>query len=158
MTKFRCSNCGTIVEDHQVKCHSCGAVFGDGNLGTKAIGNILGALTGNRPLDEIKEDWIFELRKAIVGGTQKTFGVDNDGTDNFKKPKVLPKTSKPIIDADFEIIDADFEVVDTEFEVVEETKTRFKEAQKMENLPKHIQNALKKRMGVEEDEPTDNGE
>lgn len=150
MTKFRCSNCGTIVEDHQVKCHSCGAVFGAGNPGAKAIGNILGALTGNRPLDEIKDDWMFEIRKAIVGGTQKTFGVNEYGEDNFKnKPKELGNAEPTIIDAEFEVISE---------ETIEEENNRFKSPQTMENLPKHIQDALKKRMGVVDDDTDDNSE
>ena len=148
MTKFRCSNCGAIVDESQVKCHACGAVFHSGSKPS-----ILGALTGGRPIDEIKNDWVYEIRKAIVGGTKKTFGIDDEGKDTFKKPKQLESQTVEIIDSDDNI-----EIIDAEFEVVEEETIKPRKATTLDDLPQNVRDALNKRMGGSKDDSDNNSE
>ena len=103
--------------------------------------------------DEIKEDWIYEVRRGIVGGVQKTFGVDGEGNDTFKE-KQLKDTSNNNLknnDADFEVIDAEFEVIEeVDYEVVEEDGTLKKKPKgnTMNDLPKDVQEALRKRAWI----------
>jgi len=157
--KFRCSNCATVVDDSQVKCHGCGAVFHGGN---KAA-NILGALIGNRPIEEIKEDWVFEIRKAIVGGAKKTFGVGDSQEDTFKEKKHLaidPVPVKPEYpEAEFEVIDEEeyqeSEIIDIEFEVIDTGAKPKQKATLLDDLPEKVRDALSKRMN-DKDEPSNN--
>ena len=124
----------------EASCPECGAIFNDSPQGSQMLKGIFGALTGNRPIDDIKDDWIYEVRRGIVGGMQKTFGVDGDGSDTFKnnKPKEISQG----------------EIVDVEFEVVEEDNTLKKKpkAATMDNLPKDVQEALRKRMNLDSEE------
>jgi hypothetical protein len=131
---LRCSSCGEEVSQEQFRCHKCGAVFQDDLVGSEPIMKLFGALTGNRSLDEIKEDWVFEARKAIARGTAKTLGVSEGGKDEFK-------SETP------EVIEADFEVIEEKTE-----NTRFKKASTIEDFEKGVQDALKKRLGKEEKE------
>jgi hypothetical protein len=131
----------------EASCPECGAIFNDSPAGSQILKGIFGALTGNRPIDDIKDDWIYEVRRGIVGGMQKTFGVDGDGTDRFKhdKPKEI----------------SEGEIIDIEFEVVEEDNTLKKKPKgtTMEDLSPDVQEALRKRMNVDsEDDESDSSE
>ena len=152
---FRCSRCAAEVHDNAKECPNCGAVFRATT--PDFVKNAFSALTGNRSLDEIKEDWIYEVRRGIVGGVQKTFGVDGEGNDTFKE-KQLKDTSNNNLknnDADFEVIDAEFEVIEeVDYEVVEEDGTLKKKPKgnTMNDLPKDVQEALRKRAGLDSDD------
>jgi len=152
--KFRCSSCGTIVDDSQVKCHGCSAVF---HTERRGVSNMLGALTGNRPIDEIKGDWLYEIRRAIVGGTQKTFGIGENAQDLFKQPKEKEKLSKPKVE--IETDDGEVEIIDAEFEIIEEeTISPKSKVTVLEDLPDKVREALNKRMDVKTDDTDDNSE
>ena len=139
MAKYRCSNCGTIVDETQDKCHECGALFIDEEQTKSIAKSVFSALTGSRKMEDIKDDWIYEVRRGIVGGMQKTFGVDGDGTDRFKEDKSHQHNG---------------EVIDVDFEVVEEDGTLKK--QPKGKMSKNVQDILKKRMKKQEDdEPQD---
>ena len=134
MSKYRCSNCGTVVDDTQEKCHECNSLFVSDEQTKSIAKSVFTALTGDRAIEDIKDDWIYEVRRSIVGGVQKTFGVDGDGGDTFKKP---PKRSSTIGD-----------IIDVEFEVVEEDGTLKKQPKgtQIKDLPKNVQDALKRKM------------
>lgn len=145
---FRCSRCAAEVHDSAKECPQCGAIFRAAS--PEFIKNAFSALTGNRSLDDIKGDWIYEVRRGIVGGVQKTFGVDGEGKDMFQE-KQLPETQKP----QPEIVEAEFEVIeDVEFEVVEEDGTLKKrpKGNSMKDLSKEVQEALRKRAGLDSDD------
>lgn len=143
---YRCSSCRTKVAEKQNRCHKCGAIFANEVDMKKPAAQLFSALTGHRSIDEIKEDWLHEARKAIVGGTARTFGIDKDGEDTFKsQPKeIIPKGE------DNEIIEADFRVIEEEEEV--NNNPRFKKPTTMEDLPKNVQDALKERVGKDADD------
>ena len=140
MNEYRCSHCGATVDLQEASCPECGAIFNDSPAGSQILKGIFGALTGNRPIDDIKDDWIYEVRRGIVGGMQKTFGVDGDGTDTFKdnRPKEISQG----------------EVIDVDFEVVEEDNTLKKKPKgtTMDDLPKGVRDALRKRMNLDSEE------